>query len=159
VILFYPEQHEKLLTSVKLVKEAFEDERVVVCMKVPIRGLRDIDTTAACEVYQRELEEKIKEVRNRHPYWSIDLALSGGRKGMTALTMFAAQKAGLPYLYHTMIGDKGLDQKVQSETDLQILDKDLSKNERQRLLFLDAYKNDLDKFLLFKVPVVPATVL
>lgn len=159
VIVFYPEQHEKLLTSAKLVEEAFEGKPVVVCTKVPMKGLRDIDTTFACETYQKVLEEKIREVRNKHPYWSVDLALSGGRKGMTALTMFAAQKAGLPYLYHTMIGDKGLDQKVQSETDLQILDKSVSKKERQRLLFLDAYKNDLDKFLLFKVPVVPATIL
>ena len=159
VILFYPERHEKLITSVKLVREAFEDERGVVCMKVPIPGLRDIDTKAACEAYQRVLEEKIREVHNKHPYWSIDLALSGGRKGMTALTMFAAQKAGVQYLYHTMIGDRELDQRVQRQTDLQILDKGLSKSERQRLLFLDAYKSDLDKFLLFKVPVVPATIL
>jgi len=159
VILFYPEQHEKLITSVKLVREAFEDERVVVCTKVPIGGLRDIDTTSACETYQRVLEDKIKEVRDKHPYWSVDLALSGGRKGMTALTMFAAQKAGLPYLYHTMIGDKELDQQVQRETDLKILNGGISKKEKQRLLFLNAYKSDLDKFLLFKVPVVPATVL
>lgn len=159
VILFYPDRHEKLLTSVKLLREAFKDERVIVCTKVPIEGLRDIDTTAACEMYQKILEDKIKEVRNKHPYWSIDLALSGGRKGMTALTMFAAQKAGLPYLFHTMIGDKELDKKVQLETELDRLDKSVSKKERQRLLFLDAYKSDLDKFLLFKVPVVPATAL
>lgn len=155
VILLYPEQHEKLRTSAKLVKEAFEGESVVVCTKVPMEGLRDIDTTFACETYQRVLEDKIREVRNKHPYWSVDLALSGGRKGMTALTMFAAQKAGLPYLYHTMIGDKDLDQQVQRETDLKILNGGISKKESQRLLFLEAYKSNLDKFLLFKVPVVP----
>lgn len=155
VILLYPEQHEKLRTSAKLVKEAFEGESVVVCTKVPMEDLRDIDTTFACEIYQRVLEDKIREVRNKHPYWSVDLALSGGRKGMTALTMFAAQKAGLPYLYHTMIGDKDLDQQVQRETDLKILNGGISKKESQRLLFLEAYKSNLDKFLLFKVPVVP----
>jgi CRISPR-associated Csx14 family protein len=156
MILLYPEQHEKLLTSAKLVKEAFEGESVVVCTKEPIKGLRDIITTLDCETYQRVLEEKIREVKNKHPYWSVDLALSGGRKGMTALTMFAAQKAGLPYLFHTLIGDKELDQKVQRETDLKILNGGISKKESHNRLFLDAYRNNLDKFLLFKVPVVPA---
>ena len=155
VILFYPEEQEKLRTSATLVVEAFEG-MPVVCTRVRIPGLRDIDSTFACETYQRTLEEKIREVRNKHPYWSIDLALSGGRKGMTAMAMFAAQKAGLPYLYHTLISDKELDKKVQLETDLKILNGGISKKVSHSRLFLDAYRDNLDKFSLFKVPVVPA---
>jgi CRISPR-associated Csx14 family protein len=155
IILFYPEEHEKLRTSATLVVEAFEG-MPVVCTRVRIPGLRDIDSTFACETYQRTLEEKIREVRNKHPYWSIDLALSGGRKGMTAMAMFAAQKAGLRYLYHTLISDKELDQKVQHETDLKILNGGISKKESHSRLFLDAYRDNLDNFTLFKVPVVPA---
>ena len=52
---------------------------------------------------------------------AIDLALSGGRKGMSAMAMFAAQKAGLRYVYHTLIIDESLERKVQHQTCLDTL--------------------------------------
>jgi hypothetical protein len=40
---------------------------------------------------------------------------------MSAMAMFAAQKAGLRYVYHTLIIDESLERKVQHQTCLDTL--------------------------------------
>ncbi len=72
------------------------------------------------------------------------------------MAIFAAQKAGLRYLYHTLIVDEELERKVQRETDLDTLNGALSRQERRQRMLLHAYKDSLDSFVLFRIPVVPA---
>jgi len=78
---------------------------------------------------------------------------------MAALAMFAAQHKGIRYLYHTLITDKQLSNKVERETDINTLrGTQLSKQERNNRLFLREYESTgpYTKFVLFKVPVLPA---
>ncbi len=155
VILLYLEQSETLQTSTKLVKEVFDKEKVK-CTSVPIPNMEDIRSEEDCQRYLSALEEQLRKIKKDHPHWAIDLALSGGRKGMSAMAIFAAQKAGLRYLYHTLIVDEELERKVQRETDLDTLNGALSRQERRQRMLLHAYKDSLDSFVLFRIPVVPA---
>jgi CRISPR-associated Csx14 family protein len=155
VVLLYLAQSEALRTSAKLAKEVFDRERVK-CTSVPIADMGDIRSKKDCERYLHALEEELRECKNKHPLWTIDLALSGGRKGMSAMAMFAAQKAGLRYVYHTLIIDESLERKVQRQTSLDTLNGELSRQERRRRMLLDAYSDSLDSFVLFKIPVVSA---
>src|SRR5205085_10229758 len=89
--------------------------------------------------------------------YTIDLALSGGRKGMTAMTIFAAQNKRLPCVYHTLITDEQLSQKIDEQTTVTALKKTgLSREERNDRLFLRAYETNepYTKFVLFRVPVI-----
>ena len=128
VIVLHP-QEETIRYAVDLIQDALKD---------------------TCEV--------IQDIHQRNPY-KIELALSGGRKGMAALAMFAAQRKGIRYVYHTLITDKDTSRKVDQETDLKKLTSpELSEKERNNRLFLRKYEGNgpYTKFVLFKVPVLPA---
>jgi CRISPR-associated Csx14 family protein len=157
VILVYPAQATEIVNGADLVEHALHEEANVPCIHVPILDLKDIDSPDACQEYQATLEEAIEQARKDHPVCTIDLALSGGRKGMTAMTIFAAQKKGLSYVYHTLITDKQLNEDIDKQTTVEKLT-DLHRDERNDCLFLRAYEGNgpYTKFVLFKVPVLPA---
>ena len=78
---------------------------------------------------------------------------------MAALAMFVAQRKGIRYVYHTLITDKRLSQEVEQQTEIAALRPMLiSDKERNDRLFLRAYEGNgpYTKFVLFKVPVLPA---
>ena len=76
---------------------------------------------------------------------------------MAALTMFAAQRKHIRYVYHTLINDEALYQRIISETDIETLDSPkVSSSTVKNRLFLQAY--DITKFALFRVPVLPTGV-
>ena len=78
---------------------------------------------------------------------------------MAALAMFVAQRKGIRYLYHTLINDDELNQQVEDETTVSALDGvHVDKKVRNDRLFLRAYEGEgpYTKFVLFKVPVLPA---
>jgi CRISPR-associated Csx14 family protein len=158
VVLVYPAASLEIQISAKLAQDAFESKDIT-CRKVPVPSYTDIDSRKACEDYQQVLEKTIDEVHNHHPNCQIELALSGGRKGMAALAMFVAQRKGIRYLYHTLINDKQLRDKVYRETEISALrGTQVSKQVRNDRLFLCAYEQEVPykKFVLFKVPVLPA---
>jgi len=134
-----------------------QEEHNVLCTHVTIKGREDIDSTDACKDYQTTLEDAIDEARKAHQGCAIDLALSGGRKGMTAMTIFAAQKKGLSYIYHTLITNQQLSEEIDEQTTVEELKK-LNDRMRHDRLFLREYEGNgpYTKFVLFKVPVFPA---
>src|SRR5579884_507914 len=157
VVLVYP-QSQGIENAARIVKEALEETRVK-CTRVPIRGLRDIDSRDACTRYQQALEDAIDQARAAHPACIIDLALSGGHQGMTAMTIFAAQKKDIFEVYHTLITDDNLSERLDNETNVSALEKPgLSHAECNARLFLRAYEGEgpYTKFLLFSLPVFPA---
>ena len=158
VVLLYPAGMQEVQNSADMAKRAFDDEGVSY-RTVAITRLRDIDSYAACKIYEEKLEETIDDIRNRYPDDQIDLALSGGRKGMAALAMFVAQRKGIHHLYHTLITDVELNQRVEDETTVSALDRiRISKAERNNRLFLRAYEGagPYTKFVCFRVPVLPS---
>jgi hypothetical protein len=112
-----------------------------------------VDSKEGCETYLGTLLSTIDRLRSDYPDRDIALSLSGGRKGMSALTLFAAQQVGIERLYHTLITDIALEEHIEEETSIDALDC-LPTNEAQsQRLFLEAY--DREKFELFKIPIIP----
>jgi CRISPR-associated Csx14 family protein len=160
VILVYPERSASVIEGAELVKKALKDEADdVLCTSVRVRGLEDINSREACERYQKVLEDEIDKVRSKNPGCTIELALSGGRKGMAALAMFVAERKKLPYVYHTLIKDERLSEIILDQTEAKVLKPTvIDKKTRNDRLFLRAYAKDeaeLDAiFTVFKVPIL-----
>lgn len=156
VILLHTE-HEGVRLAARLAKEAFTSKNIACTMK-SIRRLTDIASSADCETYQNALEQMIiglqQTTLQQHPEWRIDLALSGGRKGMAALALFAAQRTQLSEVYHTLITDETLNRRIDAVTSSDVLQGTRQKDINDRL-FLEAYKEHKDAFQLFKVPMGP----
>src|SRR5579875_210705 len=157
-VITYPALSQKVRNSATLVKEAFKDELLPgMIHDVPIAGIGDITSDELCAKYQQALETAIDDVQNRHRDCEIVLALTGGRKSMAALAMFAAQRKGIRYVYHTLIKDPNFSTEVEKKTTVAALrPPKVNKQERNDRLFLRAYSSQQDQFVLFKVPVVPA---
>jgi CRISPR-associated Csx14 family protein len=157
VVLVFP---AKVKPGADLLVKAFKDEgKGVECIPKKIPGFDDIDSTKACEAFEKTLDEAIDEACKRHPGCQIEMTLSGGRKGMAALAMFVAQRKGIRYLYHTLIPDNRVLDQVEDETTVDALRPTMvSKELRNNRLFLRAYEGEgpFTKFVLFKVPVLPA---
>lgn len=152
VAVLYPERHLVIGNGVRLLETQFKRKKVEF-IKYPIKGLTDINSTKACEFYKDELLAVINKLGQKYPDRPIVLALSGGRKGMSVLTLFAAQYAGIEHVYHTLITDIELEKRVEEETSLKALDKLASDNDKAKRLFLEVY--DRSKFELFTIPVIP----
>ena len=77
---------------------------------------------------------------------------------MAALSMFVAQRKGIRYVYHTLITDKQLNDQVEQETEIEDLRSPINEPHRNNRLFLREYEGNgpYTKFVLFKVPVLPA---
>jgi CRISPR-associated Csx14 family protein len=156
VVLLYPDPDlsREIRLSSRLAEAAFKAKEINYEM-VYLKGWGDIDSTEACSAYQKKLEETLERLQIESPEYQIVLALSGGRKGMAALAMFAAQQREIHFVYHTLITDEDLYDRVTKETELNVLD-ELSDETLQKRLFLDAYtKEECEKFEVFKVPVIP----
>jgi CRISPR-associated Csx14 family protein len=168
VVLIYPGLALTIDRGAKIVKEALWDEDQIPCKLVWVKGEQkgqfdDIDSAEACNHFQQALEEVIDDVRDRYPLCKIDLALSGGRKGMTAMTIFAAQRKGISVVYHTIVNDDDLSEKIEEETTVAALQKtNLGKQRQRERLFLREYcppdeSYPYSSFALFRVPVFAAT--
>jgi len=154
IALIYPAQNPVIGNGARLLKRQFERRGVTVEDK-PIRDLRDLDSYEACETYLQSLLGAIQTLREKYPDRKIALSLSGGRKGMSALTYFAAQYAGIEKVYHTLITDVELEKRIESETTPRSLDSLPTDEARAKRLFLEEY--DQGNFELFAIPVISLT--
>jgi len=157
VILMYP-KHADVLKAVDVAREAFQ-ARGIEYQEKPLMKFNDIDLPEACTAYQTLVEETIDEVRFSYPDCQLELTIAGGRKGMAALTTFAAQRKDIHYVYHTLITDDAVEKRVSEETTTDELNR-IGKRDKNMVydrLFLRAYEQDKAAFELFRVPVVPLT--
>ncbi|MCL4298487.1 MAG: hypothetical protein KJ077_22310 [Anaerolineae bacterium] len=150
VVVIYPAENGLIENGAYMLSKAFAARNVKFKEK-PIPGLEDVDSTENCKIYLRAVLAAIEEVRRDQPDKQVALSLSGGRKGMSALTLFAAQRAGIDQVYHTLITDPALEQQVMQEGEYDRL-KSKSRAEQDEILFLKRY--DPDKFTLFPIPVI-----
>ena len=149
VVVVHPKNAE-IRNGVNLLKEAFKKKKKGIDFKpVEIQDIQDIASDDDCKTYLEKLVSVIEKETEQNT--SIYLSLSGGRKGMTALTLFAAQQANIDAVYHTLITNIDLEKKIEEETTLTAL-QSLSRSKKIQHLFLDAY--DESKFELFRVPVI-----
>jgi CRISPR-associated Csx14 family protein len=156
VVLVHTE-HSRVRESVSIVEDAFQFEGID-CEVKALQGWEDIDTPEACAAYQETLEQMIESTRAKYPDCQIELTIAGGRKGMAALAMFAAQQQEIHRVTHTLITDETVSTLVSRETtiaELQRLGR-INKKRRNDRLFLRAYADYKDAFTLFHIPVVPA---
>ena len=151
VAVLYPEYHDVIENGVDLLEEQFE-ERGVEFKRFPIEEVEDIDSLENCNLYLKTLLEAIENLGSLYPERSIALSLSGGRKGMSALTLFAAQRAGIEQVYHSLITDIELEKRIEEETNLDALDELPTNDARANRLFLKEY--DRNYFQLFTIPVI-----
>lgn len=156
--LIYPAD-DVIDNGAQLIERIFE-EYAIACkpVLVPIPGLFDVASEDDCRAYQTKLEETIANIKKRYPNHKIDLALSGGRRGMTAMTIFAAQKEGIPYVYHTLVTDKDIKEQTERDGSFEYLnDTAVNDQERYDILFLEKYRAEelypYEHFTLFRVPV------
>ncbi len=158
VVLIYPESALEIHRGAELIKKVLK-EKGIRCKLAGVPELDDIASADDCRTYQACMEDEIKRVQEEYPEHKIDLALSGGRKGMTAMTIFTAQTCHIPYVYHTLITNENVSRDIDEETTLTELNK-ISKQERNERLFLDAYRDGelypYSHFALFRIPVFTA---
>lgn len=152
VALIYPERNPVISNAARLLHRQF-NHRGAKVEDFPIRDLRDLDSTEACNTYLSALVETIVNLRTSYPDRQVALSLSGGRKGMSALAYFAAQYTGVNRVFHTLISDANLERRIEMEMTVQALNKLPSDDARAHRLFLDEY--GLSNFELFAIPVIP----
>ena len=153
VIVIHP-QNSEIRNGVGLLKRAFS-RRECAITSIEIQDIQDVASSDDCSIYLERLTSVITEAREDNPDKNIHLLLSGGRKGMAALTLFAAQQANIDAVYHTLITDADLEEKIEKETTLVEL-KRLTRSQQAQRLFLDDY--DQSKFELVRVPVIPISI-
>ena len=153
VIVIHPKNAE-IRNGVGLLKTAFRGKKCAIS-SIEIKDIQDITSSNDCKVYLKKLTSVITKAREDNPNKSIHLSLSGGRKGMAALTLFAAQQAKIDAVYHTLITDVNLEERIEAETTVSELKK-LNRSQQTQRLFLDDY--DQSKFELVRVPVIPISI-
>ncbi len=157
VVLVYPGHSGLIAHGAKMVRDLFTSMGVSCEHKKEV-PLADIDSDEACQLYQRELESVIMEVKQdnerEHVIREIDLVISGGRKGMAAMAIFAAQRTGVRSVYHTLITNEDLENRVLSDTQPKKL-QSMDDSKKKEILFLHKYQGQIDKFTLFRVPIGP----
>lgn len=151
VAVVYPHGSGAIRSAARMLKTQFL-LRGIAFHDYGIRGLSDIDSEDACQTYIRTLLKATDDLTAKYPQAPLALSLSGGRKGMSALTLFAAETAGIQEVYHTLITDPDLESRIENETSLKALQTLPTDTERARRLFLDAYPDE--HFTLFSIPVI-----
>lgn len=151
VALVYPKKNGSIKNGVRLLEEVFGDRGMTV-EKYPV-DLKDVDSTAACKTFLQAIVKAIADLRRKFPDSDLRMLLSGGRKGMSALTLLAAQQAHIPYAYHTLICDTALEDRIEDECSIAQLRSLPGTPQRAERLFVECYPQE--QFVLFSIPVIP----
>jgi hypothetical protein len=150
IVVLYPYGHAPARNSANLLEDLC-NRRDIPFEKRAIRNLKDVDSYKACEIFLSALMKAIDDLRVHYPDKRLVLSLSGGRKGMSVLTLFAAQKRKIEQVYHTLITDIELEKQIERECSLKGLENFTPKQQAEKL-FLDVY--DQSEFTLFPIPVI-----
>lgn len=164
IAVIYPEENGDICNGVRLLYKLFQDKKImrevvgeekIDFQEYPV-PIKDLDSQAACDSFAEELERAINQEKITYPHTPIYLSFTGGRKGMAAYVYYAAQHSGLTEVYHTVISDPELEEKIEKETSLEEMEKkgwDL--RTKAEHLFLQRYSDNQDAFHLIPIPVIP----
>ncbi len=126
-----------------------------VCKKrsIPLHEERlpiaDVNSTETARTFAIGLMSVIKDARQRYPNASIALSISGGRKGMSAMALYAAQHQGITHVYHTTICDVDREREIDSQYQ-DVVSKHVT-TQAEVLFLANMPMSDFD---LFRVPVI-----
>ncbi len=149
VAVVFPEKNGTIKKGVLIVKDVFRRKSKKTAVIEYGVALQDVASKKDCETFLNRMIDAI----NKYPDSQIRLLLSGGRKGMTALSYFAAQLSGITKVYHTLITDSELEERIESECSIENLSKLGSPKKKAEKMFLECYP--IEKFDLFEIPVIP----
>lgn len=134
-----------------MLNEVFDDRGVTV-EKHPV-DLKDVDSTDACKTFLQGIVKTIADLCRKFPDSDLRMLLSGGRKGVSALALLAAQRAHIPYAYHTLICDAALEKRIEDECSIAQLRSLPGTPQKAERLFVECYPQE--QFVLFSIPVIP----
>lgn len=145
--IVYPGSHAPACNGARML------EAVCQQRKVPFShcalDIADVNSTETANTFAVGMMQAISQCQQRHPDASIALSISGGRKGMSVLTLYAAQRAGIRHVFHTIIRDPERERAIQASYE-NILHR--SAAVQAELMFLDSMV--LSDFDLISVPVI-----
>lgn len=163
VIMLYPAQSTEITSRVQYIRQAMREEANISCVFVTIQGLEEIASTEASQSYQAVLERVIDQAHEMYPDCIIDLALSENLESVIAMTIFAAQKKHLIHIYHRLVIDKELAERIDRQTTIEALinlsaeenNESGDSNKPEDRLFLRAYEEEdvYKKLQVIKLPV------
>ncbi|MGP8330297.1 MAG: CRISPR-associated ring nuclease, partial [Methanosarcinaceae archaeon] len=151
VALVFPKLNGEIENAVRMLEEVFKLKKVDV-LKCGVK-LADVASKEDCQLFLQRMIGAIDEISVSYPESAIKLLLSGGRKGMTALSYFTAQRSNISDVYHTLITDPQIEKQIEEECSLKILQKLGSSQKKAEKMFLESYQKN--NFVLFKIPVIP----
>lgn len=151
VAVIFPKQNGVIETGIQILENVFETRDV----KVVRYGIdrKDVDSKDACEIFLRRMIQGVNELKGEYPESDIRMLLSGGRKGMTALSFLAAQRSHITRIYHTLITDPELEKMIKNECSIEALNQLNSVRKRAEKMFLESYPKE--SFELVNIPVIP----
>lgn len=98
-------------TGAEILREVFKRRKVELDSRCIDLG--DLRSEADCDTYLRVLCKLIADLKQSKD--DVALLIAGGRKGMSALGLLAAQISGIPYVYHTLIRDPSHERQIVDE--------------------------------------------
>jgi len=149
VAVVFPEQNAGIKNGIRILEDVFRKKAEVIKYGA---ALQDTDSKERCETFLYRIIEAVDDLRKKYPDSEIRLLLSGGRKAMTAMSYFAAQRSGIAKVYHTLITNSELEDKIESECSIEILNRLGSTKKKAEKMFLECYP--AEKFDLFEIPVI-----
>ena len=147
--VIYPGCHVPSQNSWKMLK-AVCAKRDILLHSHPV-PIADLDSHTAVDSFVAGLRQAIADARRNNSNAKVELLLSGGRKGMSAIAFHVAQTQGIMRAYHTTVIDPLREKEIEQKTSYEAL-KSCSAKKQAEVLFLDQYGTA--DFTLIPVPVL-----
>lgn len=150
VAVVFPEQNAGIKTGVLILEDVFRKKAEVIKYGA---ALKDVDSQDNCKIFLDRIIATIDDLKKKYPDSEIRMLLSGGRKAMTAFSYFAAQRSHIAKVYHTLITDTELEDKIEEECSIENLNRLGSTKKKAEKMFLESYPEQY--FDRFEIPVIP----
>ncbi len=149
--IVYPGSHAPACNGARMLEAVCQQRKVLFYPHA--LDIADVNSTETANKFAVGMMQAISQCQQKHPDASIALSISGGRKGMSVLTLYAAQQKGIQHVYHTIIRDPERERAIQVSYE-NVLHR--SAATQAELMFLDTMV--LSDFDLISVPVIALAV-
>lgn len=151
IAIVYPNRNGHINNAVRLLRGVFGANNLIDYGV----AIEDINDEESCKTFLSGMTDPVKNLMAEYPDSDIRILISGGRKGMSALALLAAQITGIKHIYHTLIKNPEMEERIERKGALKNIST-MSRREKEKILFLKDYENELDAhFALFEIPVIP----
>jgi len=150
VALVFPRQNGTIMKGIRLLREVFATKDIAL-LEHPV-PTPDANSTETCRTFFQQIVESIAHLRKQFPAADLRMLLSGGRKGMSALALLAAQHTHISHVYHTLICDPDLENRIEHECAIEQLLILPGTPQRVERMFLERYPSE--QCIVFEIPVI-----